>query len=580
MPSTSEPLYVGALRPQVRCGARALVDQLCEQEGYTWSANASMPLMYGSAISRAAEVRQCGSVCRRATTTMGSLFKDNIDSATARVDGVGLPLPSVEPYDASTGQRLVRFRRRQAPVAIAAEKRVVFLHIVFRSFNGVLLDHEDPGNTGAPFSEYVNAYGTLLGYSDDDMTLIWHRRGDLFASQVPVYAILTATCVEAMRCLHCAYLVPHFETVMHLEMHQSGFGNIVGTFVGHERWGTACGDTGLMQQLQRVRVVGKGAQGKVELCAIAGAPEDELYVLKSMKFDCKEKALQYYHRAVRFMLVQQDTKVRGDAHLVKYLAARIPPCGTTTQIVMPYYSEGDLTKAIARFGEEQLDEMYICSIALQIMTAIAFLHERNPPIIHGDIKAENVLLFDRGQQVVLTDFDSCAELDPRQEAVHTDEGTTAWMAPEVRHRRRLMPASDVWAAGLIIYVLAVLPDFPMITNPATGEDELLNATLWDIIPTNEAEGEPNTSGHRLPATSPTSRDSSMVDNLPDLETALKRPSLWDCVFKSIKAKGYSSALAKLTAQLLSYDATSRPPAGAVVEQLRNIMEDHLLCEEL
>ncbi|ORC89927.1 putative protein kinase, partial [Trypanosoma theileri] len=142
------------------------------------------------------------------------------------------------------------------------------------------------------------------------------------------------------------------------------------------------------------------------------------------------------------------------------------------EVVMPLHSEGDLAGLLRRTPvNSQLPESQIVRIALQTATALAVLHERNPPLAHGDLKVENLLLHKKGCSVVLTDLETCEEIARhRGAAAHVDIGTTAWMSPETRHHHELTPASDIWALGLLLYVLTVLPDFPMMFNPNTNEE--------------------------------------------------------------------------------------------------------------
>ncbi|KEG10672.1 putative protein kinase [Trypanosoma grayi] len=517
----------------------------------------------------------------------------NDNSCSDPLSCMGLPLPDAEPIDAQSGRRLVYFRRHEKPAPIIGERRPLFLHIVFHP--------PTPAKSlSAAALKCLSAHGTLLGYSDDDTELIWHERGELFASRVPLSAIASVKCMRALRCFHCAHVVPRQEVIQHLAMHLKGRGCSVGTFTGHHTWGTACGDTGLLQQLRRVRVIGSGAQGEVVLCEAGPEEAGQQYALKSMRCESEEVARGFYHRAVHCMSLRH-------AHLVEYLTARLLPDGRTTEIVMPFYSEGDLADAIRRFTGNRFDESYICSIALQIASALGFLHERNPPIVHGDIKVENVLFFNKGQQVVLTDLDTCTELSYHKSSVHVDLGTTAWMAPEALHKQEIMPASDMWALGLVMYVLSILPDFPMMMNPNTGDNDLLNACVWETYEnsttattspeTVEAVAVKTTTPitttpiTKTPITTTSAMGATDFDPFSDAlravgayggsETAsgdyelsyqrLSKMRLADCVKLNVSKRGYSTAFAQLTAVLLSYDPARRPNAAVVTERLTDIM---------
>jgi serine/threonine protein kinase len=288
----------------------------------------------------------------------------------------------------------------------------------------------------------------------------------------------------------------------------------------------------------------------------------EKVVVKSMIFTSGRKALEEYQKSVRFMTVMQHP------HLVEYLAVQLKPDHRTVRICMPYYEEGDVSAMIRDFRGEHFEESFICSIALQLSLALAFLHERNPPIVHGDLKVENVMFYNHRQQIVLMDLDASREvMEGNQEAVHSSLGTTAYMAPETLKVERLMPSSDMWSLGVFLYVLTVLPDFPMILNPNTQNLDLLNADSWATPEDLRAMDSYSTSalsgGH-----STTTSASAIQGN--------RGITLGECVRINVTRKGFSNDLAQLIVDLLSYNPLKRPTADAVGGRLTDIMTKCLL----
>eukprot|EP00755_Sulcionema_specki_P023587 Sspe_Gene.79273::Locus_49688_Transcript_3_3_Confidence_0.556_Length_491::g.79273::m.79273 len=60
--------------------------------------------------------------------------------------------------------------------------------------------------------------------------------------------------------------------------------------------------------------------------------------------------------------------------------------------------------------------------------------------------------------------------------MYTSTGTAAYMAPETLHKGAVSVASDIFGLGVVLLVLATLPDFPMLENE--GELMLLNSPGW------------------------------------------------------------------------------------------------------
>ncbi|KAH9886504.1 hypothetical protein C8Q73DRAFT_658100 [Cubamyces lactineus] len=96
--------------------------------------------------------------------------------------------------------------------------------------------------------------------------------------------------------------------------------------------------------------------------------------------------------------------------------------------VSPYYRNGSLVSYLK--GLPSLDAVDILKMVHQVAKGMAYLHGRD--VLHGDLKAANVLVDDRGH-CVLSDF---GQSEMRSEAyrlsgVELPHGTLRWQAPEL-----------------------------------------------------------------------------------------------------------------------------------------------------
>eukprot|EP01094_Clydonella_sp_ATCC50884_P025548 TRINITY_DN6757_c0_g1_i1.p1 TRINITY_DN6757_c0_g1~~TRINITY_DN6757_c0_g1_i1.p1 ORF type:complete len:645 (+),score=137.06 TRINITY_DN6757_c0_g1_i1:276-2210(+) len=86
-------------------------------------------------------------------------------------------------------------------------------------------------------------------------------------------------------------------------------------------------------------------------------------------------------------------------------------------------------------------------ILVQTVRGMAYLHSLNPPIIHRDLKSQNLLLTE-DWNVKVADF-GLARVQVQNTMTAT--GTPQWSAPEVIRREHYTTAADVFSFGIILY---------------------------------------------------------------------------------------------------------------------------------
>jgi serine/threonine protein kinase len=279
--------------------------------------------------------------------------------------------------------------------------------------------------------------------------------------------------------------------------------------------------------LTQLEVLGQGAQGTVYKCKTSTGEE---VVSKEMIFPPRDEAT--FNERLRQVQAMQRL---SHPHLIKYLDV-VPTklaTGFKISVIMPYYSESDLATFIQK-QRRPVDEHRLCSLLLQVVLALRYLHQQVPPIAHRDVKPENILMRQRGEQALLMDLDTCREMSaglPR--GTRTILGTMEYMAPEVQHGNATVKC-DVWSLGVVAFTLAALPEFA--TLPLNGQQTCLNARDWTEV------------------------------------------LLSDAVTRAVKANchTYSERLVQLICKMLRHEETRRPDSAAVETELRGILEDNLL----
>lgn len=111
--------------------------------------------------------------------------------------------------------------------------------------------------------------------------------------------------------------------------------------------------------------------------------------------------------------------------------------------------------------QQPLPVSWVVEYGKQVATALACLHGEATPVVHRDVKPQNLVL-DRGGVLKLCDFGIAAlpTMDlSRYTATGMPIGTIVYMSPEQVNAFEVGPASDVYSFGVVLYEMlaGVLP---------------------------------------------------------------------------------------------------------------------------
>ncbi|XP_013109098.2 twitchin isoform X22 [Stomoxys calcitrans] len=145
-------------------------------------------------------------------------------------------------------------------------------------------------------------------------------------------------------------------------------------------------------------------------------------------------------------------------------------------LILEFLSGGELFERITTEGY-QMTEAEVMNYMRQICEGIKYMHEKN--IIHLDIKPENILCQTRNSNIVkLIDFGLATRLDPN-EMVKITTGTAEFAAPEIVNREPVGFYTDMWATGVLTYILL------SGLSPFAGENDIktlknVKSCEWDF----------------------------------------------------------------------------------------------------
>ena len=124
--------------------------------------------------------------------------------------------------------------------------------------------------------------------------------------------------------------------------------------------------------------------------------------------------------------------------------------GQGQYLVMDYIEGDDLRQIMDKSGK--LEEAEVIKIGIHICDALIYLHSRQPPVIHRDIKPGNVKITPEGE-VVLVDF-GLAKVMVESQATTTGARamTPGFSPPEQYGTARTDARTDIYSLGATLYV--------------------------------------------------------------------------------------------------------------------------------
>ncbi|XP_023005641.1 serine/threonine-protein kinase CTR1-like isoform X1 [Cucurbita maxima] len=150
-------------------------------------------------------------------------------------------------------------------------------------------------------------------------------------------------------------------------------------------------------------------------------------------------------------------------NIVLFMGAVTKP--PNLSIVTEYLSRGSLYRLLHKSGVKDIDETRRINMAYDVAKGMNYLHRRDPPIVHRDLKSPN-LLVDKKYTVKVCDF-GLSRLKARTFlSSKSAAGTPEWMAPEVLRDEPSNEKSDVYSFGVILWELATLQQPWCNLNPA------------------------------------------------------------------------------------------------------------------
>ncbi|XP_054158456.1 eukaryotic translation initiation factor 2-alpha kinase 1-like [Oppia nitens] len=213
----------------------------------------------------------------------------------------------------------------------------------------------------------------------------------------------------------------------------------------------------LNNEFEPVDILGTGTFGQVVKAKYL--PDKQFYAIKAIHLAANQDP-KYLNRELEVL-----HKV-SNVYLVKYHCewSEILPDNsrvTFIQMELCWFTLKDGVDKMRQYFRRQPAEMwpplgYYMAVQLfrELLTGINYLHSRQPPIIHRDIKPTNILirgsgcLPDRPTFIKIADFGLAIEHHYRSQSHTRHVGTDRYMAPEVNHVTKYTITADMYSIGV------------------------------------------------------------------------------------------------------------------------------------
>lgn len=163
--------------------------------------------------------------------------------------------------------------------------------------------------------------------------------------------------------------------------------------------------------------------------------------------------------------IQITSSLNGHKNIIGYVDSSLTPKGGgvfEVLLLMPYCQDNVLN-LMKSHGKANMAESEILNIFCDTCEAVSRLHHCKTPIIHRDLKVENILKSDNGNYIIC-DFGSATAriLNPAENGVSTVEEeikrytTLSYRSPEMVDMycgKPITTKSDIWALGCLLYRL-------------------------------------------------------------------------------------------------------------------------------
>lgn len=175
--------------------------------------------------------------------------------------------------------------------------------------------------------------------------------------------------------------------------------------------------------------------------------------------DDPNQHMAFFQRNPTLFALEAETfflKQLRHQNIISFLGCCLDP----PVLVTEYCSKGSIYDLVQRVQlsttfATKFDWKRRIDMAIGAATGMNYLHSKDPPVLHKDLKSPN-LLVDNKWTCKVADFGTCNFVDPQRKRACMKVNNPCWQAPEVLSGQEPTMASDVYPFGIILWELLML----------------------------------------------------------------------------------------------------------------------------
>ncbi|KAF2293263.1 hypothetical protein GH714_040632 [Hevea brasiliensis] len=164
-------------------------------------------------------------------------------------------------------------------------------------------------------------------------------------------------------------------------------------------------------------------------------------------------------------------------NIIKFYNSWVDTKIETINFITEIFTSGTLRQY--RKKHKHVDLRALKKWSRQILEGLSYLHSRDPPVIHRDLKCDNIFVNGNQGEVKIGDLGLAAILQQAR-AAHSVIGTPEFMAPEL-YEEEYNELVDIYAFGMCLLELVTF-DYPYVecANAAQIYKKVISADLVDF----------------------------------------------------------------------------------------------------